>query len=139
MTIPCSASDSTSVRPGLRAGSIHVGSVSWGLTSTPACTALQPEVLQEPNNLGGKEFCAGANATMPPEDGIFGWSDEDCAIRTPFICKINRECCMLADEQPQLELLCHLLYSLPACMQPTVFITLQLQLRLPPDYRRCCH
>jgi hypothetical protein len=52
---------------------------------------VQPDVIDEPNNIGGQEFCAGANATMPPADGIFGWSDENCNIKAPFICKITRK------------------------------------------------
>ncbi len=46
------------------------------------------EYIEEPNNLFGNEYCAGANATELLLDGVFGWSDEECSRKTPFICKM---------------------------------------------------
>ncbi len=46
------------------------------------------EYIEEPNNLFGNEYCAGANATELLLDGVFGWSDDECSRKTPFICKM---------------------------------------------------
>lgn len=46
----------------------------------------------EPNNLGGQEFCASGNSSEAwgPE-AAYGWSDEDCEARLPFICEVASE------------------------------------------------
>lgn len=49
-----------------------------------------PAVLAEPNNVGGQEFCAGANASYPPAGGVFGWADESCSFKAPYVCKVMR-------------------------------------------------
>jgi hypothetical protein len=41
----------------------------------------------EPNNVFPPEDCAGANASQA-YDGSWGWSDEDCATRAPFVCEV---------------------------------------------------
>jgi hypothetical protein len=49
-----------------------------------------PDYLKEPNNLFGMEYCAGANASEMT-GGMFGWSDERCTVRAPYMCKVTRE------------------------------------------------
>jgi hypothetical protein len=49
-----------------------------------------PNGPNEPNNINGSEFCAGANYTEY-HGGAWGWSDELCTLRAPFMCKIRRE------------------------------------------------
>jgi hypothetical protein len=52
-----------------------------------------PNGPNEPNNINGTEFCAGANFTEF-FDGAWGWSDELCTLKAPFVCKIRRrQCC----------------------------------------------
>lgn len=67
-----------------RADSVISNFTHWGI--------YYPDLVAEPNNIGGQEFCVGANATVMPDDGVFGWGDENCNIRAPFICKITRAC-----------------------------------------------
>jgi hypothetical protein len=46
----------------------------------------------EPNNLAGQEFCGGANSSEAwGAEQAFGWSDEDCEMRLPFMCKVASE------------------------------------------------
>lgn len=49
-----------------------------------------PDYLQEPNNLFGEEYCAGANASEMA-NGAFGWSDAHCSTVAPFMCKVTRK------------------------------------------------
>ncbi len=56
--------------------------MNWG--------TMQDPLLDEPNNLGGSEFCAGANYTQLTS-GSWGWSDELCTTKAAFVCKIRRE------------------------------------------------
>ena len=50
-------------------------------------TAL-PSGRLEPNNLRGQELCAGANSTEA-YDGAWGWSDEQCSMPAPSLCKLR--------------------------------------------------
>jgi hypothetical protein len=45
-----------------------------------------PGGKMEPNNLRGLEHCAGANSSEA-YNGAWGWSDEQCSLRAPFMCK----------------------------------------------------
>jgi hypothetical protein len=49
---------------------------------------LQPQGVREPNAYNGLELCAGANGSQV-YGGAWGWSDENCGIRAPFVCKIR--------------------------------------------------
>jgi hypothetical protein len=51
---------------------------------------MVPQGIKEPNAITGLEFCAGANASEA-YGGAWGWSDENCGVRAPFVCKL-REC-----------------------------------------------
>jgi hypothetical protein len=41
---------------------------------------------REPNNLGGAEYCGGANYSQEYE-GAWGWSDFNCTLVAPYICR----------------------------------------------------
>ncbi len=45
-------------------------------------------IRDEPNNLYPPEFCATANFTQF-QDGVWGWSDQNCDDQFAFICKIG--------------------------------------------------
>jgi hypothetical protein len=49
---------------------------------------LQPQGLREPNAFSGLELCAGANGSQF-YGGAWGWSDENCGLKAPFVCKIR--------------------------------------------------
>lgn len=49
---------------------------------------VNPNIADEPNNLYGQENCAIANSSQS-YSGAWGWSDEQCTMRAPFICKIR--------------------------------------------------
>jgi hypothetical protein len=57
---------------------------------------VNPNIADEPNNLYGSETCTIANASQTYQSA-WGWSDEKCTMRAPFICKIRRKrphrCC----------------------------------------------
>jgi hypothetical protein len=56
--------------------------------------------LDEPNNIHGMEFCAGANFTELRANKAWGWSDELCTTRAAFMCKIRSERCCRAAPAP---------------------------------------
>jgi hypothetical protein len=58
------------------------GYSNWGM--------YYPDYVPEPNNMRGYEYCAGANATTM-SNGAFGWSDEQCTVQAPSMCKIAGE------------------------------------------------
>ena len=46
---------------------------------------------QEPNNRGGSEFCAAANASQA-YNGTWGWSDASCQLNNvSAMCRVARE------------------------------------------------
>jgi hypothetical protein len=47
-----------------------------------------PSGRAEPNNLRGQELCAGANRSEA-YGGAWGWSDEQCGLRAPSVCRIR--------------------------------------------------
>jgi hypothetical protein len=49
---------------------------------------LQPQGIREPNAFSGFELCAGANGSQF-YGGAWGWSDENCGLKAPFVCKIR--------------------------------------------------
>jgi hypothetical protein len=44
--------------------------------------------IQEPDNVGGQELCAGSDATLG-YDGAWGWADYNCTALWPFICRLQ--------------------------------------------------
>ncbi len=77
--------------------------------------------LPEPNNLRGSENCGLANASQT-YGAAWGWSDSNCRISAPFICKSLREPC--ATIWP---------LHLHACLLPAT----QGSMPWPPDSLRC--
>jgi hypothetical protein len=49
---------------------------------------LRPGTHREPNNIFGREMCAGANATEAYE-GLWGWADANCDLPMPYICELE--------------------------------------------------
>ena len=46
--------------------------------------------FNEPNNLGGSEYCGAANATLIAQD-VWGWSDWNCNMTLPYMCRLDGE------------------------------------------------
>ena len=51
---------------------------------------FMPGQHQEPNNIFREEYCAGANRSEA-YGGVFGWSDENCARPSIFMCEIEQK------------------------------------------------
>ena len=58
------------------------GYLNWG--------TLMPGNISEPNNRVPPENCGVANFTER-YNGAFGWSDTQCNITAPFMCRMARE------------------------------------------------
>ncbi len=50
-----------------------------------------PDVVREPNNAAGDEFCVAANASEPLQGVGWGWADASCVISMPAICRLMGE------------------------------------------------
>ncbi len=51
-------------------------------------------VAAEPDNRGGSQNCAAANFSQAYATGAYsswGWGDEECLTKLPFLCQAKRE------------------------------------------------
>lgn len=57
-------------------------------------TGASGRVNPEPDNRGGSQNCGAANSSQAYEAGAYsawGWGDEECQARLPFLCQAKRE------------------------------------------------
>lgn len=68
------------------------------------------DISVEPDNFFGMENCGVANYSSA-YGGAFGWSDCQCNVTAPFMCRVAREwpqpAALVACAQPHLHLTCH--------------------------------
>jgi hypothetical protein len=46
------------------------------------------DTINEPNNLGGADFCGVANSSLM-ERNAWGWADWNCSAQLPYICRVD--------------------------------------------------